>query len=436
MRGREEDQFAKSKDNYEKMQKLICEGSRFDFRFDLSKRILPRDIRPEADKRHVDIPVENTQDHSLPEPKKRAPRGKKKPPKKFHMPEGVETGFKKLSEFMKPTSKASKPAPKRNPELDDLASIPDISTVVLRDEELKELDRLYRNLPFHRDKIEETDMPSLSSHPELQRQLRPVGKLRHGDRTKRCVKLLRKMATESDSLVRPCRSTDTSNYREIPVRPFVNTDDEGGGSDDSQEARLPRKRQRSQTSNKTGSTAKTTQPKRRKVLGGKSTNTSPITPQADENPAEDDDDGSENEGLTRRIRKPKAGGKKRARKQARGINSDELGDDCERESDLMDTDSSDDGSDLVDFIVSDNHVVSSIPNPSSTSPTTPSQMTPQAKAPEPYYVATELPSTQGSDDIPDLDELVGIKRVAGQTPVKMASRSVARRRIVDSDSDE
>ncbi|KAL6869714.1 3'-5' DNA helicase [Amphichorda felina] len=445
MRGREEEQFAKSKDNYEKMQKLICEGSRFDFRFDLSTRIIPREIRPEVDRRHVDIPIENTQDSSLPEPKKRrAPPGKKKPPKKFHMPDGVETGFRKLSDFMKPASSkaASKPAPKRNPELDDLASIPDVSAVLLRDDELRELNRSYRDLPFNHDVVEETDMPSLTSHPELQRQLRPVVRLKHGDHTKRCVKLLKKMGTEPDSLVRPCRYTDTSNYREIPVRAFVDSDDEGGNSDDSQGAELPRKRQRTQAPNRAGNVGRNTQPKRRKVSGSTTTNMSANTPRAEENAAQDDGEGSENEGLTRRIRKPKGPRKKRGGKQRGGINSDELGDDCERESDLMDTDGSDGGSDLDDFIVSDNHVPSSMPNPSSTSLTTVSQVTPRAKTSKPNYAPMELPASQDSDDIPDLEELIGIKRGAGKDASQksresLVSRRVARRRqIMDSDSDE
>jgi ATP-dependent DNA helicase MPH1 len=451
MRGREEEQFARSKDNYERMQKLICEGSRFDFRFDLSTRIVPRDIRPEVDKRHIDIPVENTQDSSLPEPKKRrAPPNKKKPPKKFHMPDGVETGFRKLSDFMKPQAKAGNPAPKRNPELDDLASIPDISTVILGDEELKELNRSYRDLPFHQDIVEETAMPSLTSHPKLQRQLRPVVKLKHGDHTKRCVALLRKMGTEPDGLVRPRESVDTSNYREIPVRPFVNTDDEGDGSDDGDEPQLPRKRQRRQAPDKASAVPRKAQPKRRKVSGGTTAGASFIAPQAAANAIEvddDDDDASEQEeGLTRRIRKPKKGGKRRVHRQKKrgGINSDELGDDCERESDLMDTDGSDYGSDLVDFIVSDNHVVSSMPNPPSTSPTTASQATPQQpKASDPYYVRADLPGTQDSDSVPELDDLLGgMGKTAGQSTNKASDeasvpRRVPRRRqIVDIDSDE
>jgi ATP-dependent DNA helicase MPH1 len=97
MRGKEEESFAKSKDNYEQMQKMIAAGTRFNFRHDLATRIIPKDISPTVDKRYVEIPPENTQDHSLPEPKRRPSKTKKKSAKKFHMPDGVETGFRKAS---------------------------------------------------------------------------------------------------------------------------------------------------------------------------------------------------------------------------------------------------------------------------------------------------------------------------------------------------
>jgi ATP-dependent DNA helicase MPH1 len=101
MRGKEEEAFAKSKDNYEQMQKMIASGTRFNFRHDLATRILPKDISPTVDKRHIEIPLENTQDHSLPEPKRRPSKAKKKSAKKFHMPDGVETGFRKASMLAK-----------------------------------------------------------------------------------------------------------------------------------------------------------------------------------------------------------------------------------------------------------------------------------------------------------------------------------------------
>jgi ATP-dependent DNA helicase MPH1 len=101
MRGKEEEAFAKSKDNYEQMQKMIASGTRFNFRHDLATRIVPKDISPTVDKRHVEIPLENTQDHSLPEPKRWPSKAKKKSAKKFHMPDGVETGFRKASMLAK-----------------------------------------------------------------------------------------------------------------------------------------------------------------------------------------------------------------------------------------------------------------------------------------------------------------------------------------------
>ena len=445
MRGKEEDQFARSKDNYEKMQKLICEGSRFDFRFDLSSRIVPRDIRPEVDKRHVHIPIENTQDTSLPEPtKRRAPKNKKKPAKKFHMPDGVETGFKKLSEYLTIPSKASKPVPTRNPELDDLASVPGISTVVLGDEESQELDRSYRDLPFNKDVVEEAAMPCLTSQPSLQRQLRPTVYLKHGAHTKRCVKLLQKMSGNPENLIRHHEVHDASRYQDIPVKDFLGTDDEVESDDlpPVKEKAAPKKRQRKQPKANLARSEETAPSKRRKVLEGKSSNISSANPYLNEELA-DEDDKSENEGLTRRIRKPNVG-KKRGHQKRGGINSDEIGDDCDRESDMMDTDGSDYGSDLEDFIVSDNHVPSSVQRPSSTLPTSPSQATPRAKvkATEPYYVPTNIPATQDSDDIPDLDELIhtgkGKKQVqkpsSCQSPVP--KRAARRRNVVESDSDE
>lgn len=441
MRGKEEEQFAKSKDNYEKMQKLICEGSRFNFRFDLSRRIVPREFRPEVDKRHVDIPIENTQDTSLPEPKKRRATAKKKPPKKFHMPEGVETGFKKLSDYLKPgeTVKSTrKLTPKRNPELDDIVSLPNMAKVALGEEELKELNRSYRDLPFAHGVVEETDMPSMTAHPQLQRQLRPVAKLKHGTHTKRCVKLLHKISTKPNSLVRTCRSVDTSNYQEIPVRPFVDTDSEAEESGVPQVPSAVRKRH---AVKKPAGSSRIAQPKRRKVSGRLSSEAMSTEPQVKDNALEDDDE-SEDEGLTKRLPKSrwgKKGKKKRGQKYdgKGGINSDEVGDDCDCDNDLMDTDGSDLGEDLEDFIVSDDHIALTVQEPYSTLPTMASQITPRKDAHRPYFVPIELSATQDSDDIPDLDDLLGIKGSGGLGRVeesKLAGRG--RRQIFDSDSDE
>ncbi|KAI5236867.1 P-loop containing nucleoside triphosphate hydrolase protein [Aureobasidium subglaciale] len=91
MNEKEVPDFEKAKDNYEKMQGMIASGKDFTFHDDRSPRILPRETLPTVDKRTVEIPVENSQ-AELPEPKRRG-RAPKAPPKKFHMPDNVRTGF-------------------------------------------------------------------------------------------------------------------------------------------------------------------------------------------------------------------------------------------------------------------------------------------------------------------------------------------------------
>jgi ATP-dependent DNA helicase MPH1 len=456
MRGKEEDQFAKSKDSYEKMQKLICEGSRFNFRFDLSKRIVPRDIRPDVDKRHVDIPIENTQDQSLPEPKKRrAGPLKKKPPKKFHMPDGVETGFQKLSDFMKATPKSVK---KRNPELDDVVSKPELGAVLLGDDELRELNRSYRDLPFNETPVEETAMPSMASHPKLQRELRPTYHVKHGSRTKKTVKLLQRMAKNSDELVRPCKARDLSNFQDIPVKAFVNSDGDTENEDIPQLPALKHKRPRKSRDENCGrasapkrlKTSKKVQPEQPLWLSQGNEEDEEDEAEEEREGEEDEDDDEDVEegefGLTARRRGHKKGGRggigSNGINWGAGINSDEIGDDCERDSDVL-VDDSDDGSDLKDFIASDNAVLSSVQESAWTSPTTPRQRDPPAEIEKPYYIPTSFAATQESeDDIPDLDVLVGNPKTSAdgiqELSVAIGRRRTARtkRWVVDSDSDE
>ncbi|RDA94477.1 hypothetical protein CP533_2290 [Ophiocordyceps camponoti-saundersi (nom. inval.)] len=425
MRGKEEDQFAKSKDSYEKMQQLICEGKRFNFRFDISTRIVPRDIRPEVDKRHVDIPVENTQDHSLPEPRKRrAPQGKKMPPKKFHMPDGVETGFRPVSQFMTKASKAGPARPRRDPELEHVVDLPSLESVTLTPKDTQELNRSYRDLPFNHSVVEETDMPSLVAHPRLQRRLQPVGKVKHGVHTKRCVAALGKMGLSPDELVRNCRDVDTSNYRDIPVRSFVRSDGEEEGHD------LP------------GRTAG----KRRRAAAAASTKGNGVkrkrpVSQVDSSPQFQHDSSEEEFGLTKRRRRQSG---KRA--QARGINSDEVGDNCERESDLAETNGSDDGADLQDFVVEDDDVFHGPDGHTQPTPMA-TQSTPKSRERRPFYVPTRFSPSQESEVFPDLTTLTsGTKRPAERdacgekltddSDARREARRRRQRRLLDSDSDE
>ncbi|KAJ5894977.1 hypothetical protein N7495_006668 [Penicillium taxi] len=111
MKGKEEESYAKAKDNYEKMQEMIASGTRFTFHDDRSPRILPAGIRPVVEKRIIDIPPENSQ-ADLPEPKRKG-RVPKRPPKKFQMPDDVETGFTRASILGDDVSHKTKAKPKK-----------------------------------------------------------------------------------------------------------------------------------------------------------------------------------------------------------------------------------------------------------------------------------------------------------------------------------
>ncbi|KAK1711506.1 type III restriction enzyme [Colletotrichum lupini] len=460
MRGKEEDAFARSKDNYAEMQKLICEGSKFNFRHDLSTRIVPREIRPEVDMQHIEIPIENTQNPSLPEPKKGRAR-KKLPPKKFHMPDGVEMGFVKASAIGKPGAAPKRGRPKKQEqeqqptEADFITDVPSLDSVMLTEAQLVELDKVYRSLPASRTKIEETEMPELTSYPLLQRRLRPVSKVQHSQRTKRYVKLCQKFAKNQDERnrwVRRFGEEDTTRYEEIPVPSFA-SDTEDGASGPG-----PLGQATTAVSSDEDEPIEESPPKKRRSTG--TTKRAAAFASASALVDDEMDETMDEESPPRRPPKKTAGrgrGRKASKRVARGINSDELGDACDRDSDAMETDGSDSGGDLLDFVVSDDHPVSSIQPTSSTLATSPiviSSARPQPKGvARPFYVPTEFPGTQESvDSLPDLDGVLMSskgKKILGfvdpeddgsevdATPRAQGGGRLQRRRpVFDSDSDE
>ncbi|KAN0122580.1 P-loop containing nucleoside triphosphate hydrolase protein [Hyaloscypha variabilis] len=203
MKGKEEESFAKAKDNYEQMQKMISSGARFNFRHDLSVRIIPRDIVPIVEKRMIEIPIENTQDPSLPEPKRRPTKGLKKPPKKFHMPDGVQTGFQKASRLSADgTALTDLEVTVKRSELDkeQLVSIPELESVLLGPEEEEELQQKYQSIPGSN--FLEVEMPDMTVQPLAQRSLGPVSQVAHGKYTRRCVKLFKTLADSQDIIDR------------------------------------------------------------------------------------------------------------------------------------------------------------------------------------------------------------------------------------------
>ncbi|KAK5088274.1 3'-5' DNA helicase [Lithohypha guttulata] len=157
MRDKEEGDYYKAKDNYQKMQEMIESGKEFTFHTDRSPRIVPKSINPSVSKEHVDIPIENTQPGSVEsvEPKRSRGKNKKKPPKKFHMPDNVETGFtflgtkKKKSrlEEEKERLQASKHKKKRDPSDEDIAVMPADSEILLTPAQEADLEARYATIP-------------------------------------------------------------------------------------------------------------------------------------------------------------------------------------------------------------------------------------------------------------------------------------------------
>ncbi|KAM9876180.1 ATP-dependent DNA helicase mph1 [Verticillium dahliae] len=430
MRGKEEESFSRARENYEAMQALICEGSKFNFRHDLSARIVPREIRPEVDMQQIEIPIENTQNTALPEPgRRKAGAAKKKmPPKKFHMPDGVETGFVTASRVGLLDGSVSKGPKKKTPkkttpaapcELDQLADIPPLDSVLLSTRQMAELDRNYRTLPFNRSQVEEIEVVDINAHPALNRRLRPVGKVQHGARTKKYVELMQTWAKKykdpAKKWHRPYGDQDTSRWEDIPFPPFA------PDTDDERPPKATKKRQSASLGLDDHGPDIAPRAKKRKSNGPATK--APLHILSD---AEEGDD-SENtvceapqRGRPKKAAVPKVRGrkpKKRAPQKRGGINSDELGDDCDRDSDMEDTDGSDDGADLLDFVVGDDHPISSLRDVSDDLPSSAtSTPVPTRTQLKPFFEPLSLPATQDStDDLPDLSVMTARTGLATKT---------------------
>ena len=197
MKDKEEHSFAKAKDNYEKMQKMIANGSRFEFHDELSPRIVPRTVQSVVVRTKIEIPAENTQ-ADLPEPKKRT-KPPKRPPKKFHMPDGVRTGFTSASrlngdvnDYSDPSDNdsISIPVPIRSPTPEP---IPSLNSVALSLAQEKLLEQRYLDLGNKKGPQIVPHSPRLDAFASLQRSFRPTKRVRHGTATKRVVNLLQSM---------------------------------------------------------------------------------------------------------------------------------------------------------------------------------------------------------------------------------------------------
>ncbi|KAH7408206.1 hypothetical protein DE146DRAFT_365070 [Phaeosphaeria sp. MPI-PUGE-AT-0046c] len=173
MHGKEENDANKAKDSYERMQELIANGSSFNFHEDVSRRILPPDVKPVVDRRVVEIPQENSQQDWLPEPKKRGRM--KKPPKVFHMPDGVLTGFVtagRMDEEIGSKGRGKKAAAKVYPS-EEVYAMPPLESILLDDAATKDLERRFQTV-FDEDDAPIVNGLDYSKHPDRQRiQSRP-----------------------------------------------------------------------------------------------------------------------------------------------------------------------------------------------------------------------------------------------------------------------
>jgi hypothetical protein len=214
-RGKEERNYAKSKDNYEKMQLLIAAGSSFEYCDDMSPRILPRGTDPAIDQRMVEIPIENSQPNPAPK-KTRAKKAPKKPAKKFFMPDGVITGFMKASKL---NGDADEPGDDTVPE-DRLSDGEGGIAIGVRDEDVlldnvrqNELEQRYLKITGdEEDSI--IRAPRLDAYPGYQRTPRPIGKIPHG---KACLDFISMVNTIYDadcSLVSRLRGDSDKSLQE------------------------------------------------------------------------------------------------------------------------------------------------------------------------------------------------------------------------------
>lgn len=413
MKGKEEESFAKANDNYEKMQKMISDGKRFTFRHDLSRRIVPREVVPVVDKRIVEIPIENTQTKDLPEPRRR-PKGKpKNPPKKFHMPDNVETGFQSLSSLWGGRSKGqpgtATPVPK-NPELapDQLVVRPPLDVVYLTESEEAILNEEY--LTILGEEEESIDKPDLTKQPLSQRSLRPIHSLKHGVASKRLVKMLRSMNSITSNTLTNWDHLHKTAPAFVPATPVDDSQSggaEGSETDDAdlqtaQMSRIQRTAADSATDEEELDRFKIPQSKRRTTA---STNA--------------------------RSRPTKRRSKQHQRGTSISLSSSDDQVHTEDEEEQYD-------SDLADFIVSDTE-----PTPS-TRPLgsqkrqymdLPSgEATPSKRFFEPTQF-TETQETEGDDEMPDMGSLLS----KGRNAVKGSSRAGRKKRkvvIEDSEDDE
>jgi ATP-dependent DNA helicase MPH1 len=141
-----------------------------------------------AEKRQIDIPVENTQ-ADLPEPRRRA-RPPKRPPKKFHMPDDVETGFAKASSLTGKVTKKAEPKRAVRKPTPEPVEVPALEEVLLTPGQQQDLERRYCHIGGTSPEFIRN--PRVDAYPRLQSVPRPTKAVKHGSLTSRMIGTLQK----------------------------------------------------------------------------------------------------------------------------------------------------------------------------------------------------------------------------------------------------
>jgi len=216
MRGKEEADYHKAKDNYLKMQAIIESGKEFVFHEDRSPRIVPKEIVPVVDKRIVDIPVENTQAEPL-EPRRRKGKNAKRPPKRFHMPDGVETGFTflgngKTAAGGRPRAGLSRPEPTIDQQM---VALPLLTEVLLSPDEEVQLDQRYVQVAGTEDQY--IQPVRFDAFPEQQQRLSRTSAIKHSSTTKKLVAAFEAMRDTGQSWSRPlvCPEIEVADHEDL-----------------------------------------------------------------------------------------------------------------------------------------------------------------------------------------------------------------------------
>ncbi|WPH02619.1 Hypothetical protein R9X50_00548400 [Acrodontium crateriforme] len=221
MRGKEENDYIKAQDNYAHIQKSIADDNQYNYHDDKSPRILPKEIQPVVDKRPIDIPVENSQPVDLNE-KGRKARGKakKRPAKKFHMPDGVTTGFVKASRIgsdaeesdeelntikskgtAKGKSKAATRIKKLPPKpLPEVAQLPFLEDVLLNATRRSQLERKYAHAA-NDDSDPVVRPPDATRFPLALSELSSTKYMQHSRVSKRICKAFQAIRNVTDELM-------------------------------------------------------------------------------------------------------------------------------------------------------------------------------------------------------------------------------------------